>query len=257
PSPPSGPAPRRMDTDRNLLFAVLAHQAGLLDPAQFVEACTVWAAGRDRPLADLLVERGWLAAADRGHLDCLVARRLERDGGDARASLAAVAGPDVRDALATVSHPTVQASVSSWPAFVGSALRPAPPITPEPGGRYARLRVHAAGGLGRVWLAQDRSLGREVAVKELQGDPTRQPALRARVVEEARITGQLEHPNIVPVYELSDPPDGGAPFYAMRFVRGQTLAAAVRDFHRGPDPAADRLGLRRLLGAVVAVGQAV
>jgi eukaryotic-like serine/threonine-protein kinase len=49
-----------MDTDRNLLFGVLALQAGLIDNDQFAQACTLWSAHKDMSLADVLVEHGWL-----------------------------------------------------------------------------------------------------------------------------------------------------------------------------------------------------
>src|SRR5262245_18061592 len=52
------------DTDRNLLFAVLALQADLIDRDRFVQACTLWASRKDRPIAALLVEQGWLSAED-------------------------------------------------------------------------------------------------------------------------------------------------------------------------------------------------
>ncbi|MGC4066524.1 MAG: WD40 repeat domain-containing serine/threonine-protein kinase [Polyangiaceae bacterium] len=82
----------------------------------------------------------------------------------------------------------------------------------------------------------NRSLGRDVALKELlpelldQGedqDLVRQ-TLTMRFLREARITGQLEHPNIVPVYELGREPDGRL-YYTMRVVRGRTLSSAIRD----------------------------
>src|SRR6202011_5040878 len=62
-----------------------------------------------------------------------------------------------------------------------------------------------------------------------------QPESRARFVLEAEITGRLEHPGIVPVYGLGSYPDG-RPFYAMRFVEGQTLDQAIAAFHQ-PDRA--------------------
>ena len=55
--------------------------------------------------------------------------------------------------------------------------------------------------------------------------------LWSRFLEEAQITGQLEHPNIVPVYELVRPADGHQPFYTMRFVKGRTLTEAIRAYH--------------------------
>ena len=57
-----------MDMDRNLLFGVLALQADLLDAARFAEACTAWTARKDVPLAELLVERGWITPTDRADI---------------------------------------------------------------------------------------------------------------------------------------------------------------------------------------------
>ena len=76
------------------------------------------------------------------------------------------------------------------------------------------------GGLGVVHLAEDTGLRRELAIKVLR-DP-RDPNAVADFVEEAQITGQLAHPNIVPVYELGKDPQG-RPFMAMKLVGGRTL----------------------------------
>src|SRR5207247_8989736 len=102
-----------MDTDRNLLFAVLALQADLLDRDRFVQACALWAARKDVPLADLLVEQGWLTPADRADVERLLDRKLHQHGGDAHASLAEAAGPEVRDALASVADADVERSLAA------------------------------------------------------------------------------------------------------------------------------------------------
>jgi WD40 repeat protein len=85
------------------------------------------------------------------------------------------------------------------------------------------------GGIGRVLLAMDEHLGREVAIKELLLDLDAggvDHELTARFLAEARITGQLEHPNIVPVYELGRRTDGRL-YYTMRVVRGETMSLAL------------------------------
>ncbi len=104
-----------------------------------------------------------------------------------------------------------------------------PPADPAHLDRYDLDRVHSEGGLGRVWLAHDPRIGRVVALKELLAEQAARPEARARFLSEARITGQLEHPNIVPVYEVGERGDDGRPYYAMRFVDGPTLADAIRD----------------------------
>ncbi len=93
------------------------------------------------------------------------------------------------------------------------------------------------GGIGRVLLVEDLHLGRQVALKELleEVEPTEdsgsgsEPRSRAseRFLREARITGQLEHPNIVPVHELGQRADGTL-YYTMKVVHGSTLSKALK-----------------------------
>lgn len=61
-----------MDSDRNLLFGVLALQADLIDAAQFIEACLLWTSRKNEPLVDLLIARGWIEPADKDHLAYLL-----------------------------------------------------------------------------------------------------------------------------------------------------------------------------------------
>jgi serine/threonine-protein kinase len=112
-----------------------------------------------------------------------------------------------------------------------------------------------------VSVALDEELRREVALKEILEAHADHPLSRARFVLEAEITGQLEHPGIVPVYGLGTNA-AGRPFYAMRFIRGQSLSDAITRFHqldqgteRGPGERS--LALRELLGQFVAVCNAV
>jgi eukaryotic-like serine/threonine-protein kinase len=126
--------------------------------------------------------------------------------------------------------------------------------------RYQILRPHAQGGLGIVSVAHDGQLDREVAVKEIHAAYTAHAATRQRFLREAEITGSLEHPGIVPVYSLEQH-DDGRPYYAMRFIRGESLRDAVRRFH-GDDASGrhrprQKLELRKLLARFVAVCNAV
>jgi PAS domain S-box-containing protein len=241
-----------MDTDRNLLFGVLALQADLIDRAQFVEACTLWAASKETPLANLLVGRGWIQPDDRVHLDYLLARKLQRYGGDARASLA-TAGDDIKRSLAAVDDPDIQRSLADAARADRDLVATVDHFCTSQE-RYTLMRLHASGGIGQVWLARDDALGREVALKELRPERADHPGLQARFLREARITGQLEHPGIVPVYELARRPGDEQPYYTMRFVHGRTLSEAVRAYHRARRAGeADPLGLSTLLNAFVTV----
>ena len=130
-----------MDTDRNLLFGVLALQADLLDPPRFAEACAAWAARKDTPLADLLVERGWLSAADRADVDKLLQRKLAKHAGDARVSLAEIATDDVRQSLSSLDDPGVHESLAELTA----AATPADgPLAGGPGEGLWPFRQHRA-----------------------------------------------------------------------------------------------------------------
>lgn len=97
--------------------------------------------------------------------------------------------------------------------------------------RFAILKEHARGGLGKVSLAQDLRLNRPVAIKEIRADRVGNVALRERFLVEAQITSRLQHPGIVPIYGLEED-HSGQPYYAMRFLDGKTLAQAIRDLHK-------------------------
>jgi hypothetical protein len=192
-----------MDTDRNLLFGVLALQADVVTPSQFIEACTVWAGRKDVALAELMAERGWLTPEDKSHVEYLLERKLQKHAGDVRAGLAAATPGEVKEALASLGDADIQHSLDGFgPAPGGTAIQTTA-FQPEGRGRYTLLNLHAKGGIGKVWLARDGDLGRDVALKELLPERMSHPAVLARFLEEARITGQLEHPGIVPVYELT------------------------------------------------------
>ncbi len=96
--------------------------------------------------------------------------------------------------------------------------------------RFLVVKAHARGGIGAVFVAKDKELNRRVALKEIQDKYADDPSSRARFVVEAEVTGNLEHPGIVPVYGLGSYPDG-RPYYAMRFIDGNTLSNAISDFH--------------------------
>ena len=248
-----------MDTDRNLLFGVLALQADLLDATRFAEACTAWSARKETPLADLLVERGWLTAEERADVEKLLARKLKKHGGDAKASLAEVTPETARQSLAGIADPDVRQSLAGLTTPpMGLVLVSTTAYEPSARDRYTLSRLHATGGIGRVWLARDASVGRDVALKELRPERAGNPAVWARFLKEAQVTGQLEHPGIVPVYEVGCRSEDKQPFYTMRFVRGRTLAEATAAYHRRRATGeAGRLELRELLTTFVGVCNAV
>ena len=91
---------------------------------------------------------------------------------------------------------------------------------------------HARGGLGVIHLARDGELDREVALKAIRDERADDPVSRARFVREARLTGALEHPGIVPVYSHWVEYGTGRPRYAMKFIDGVQFDEAIAAFHR-------------------------
>jgi serine/threonine protein kinase len=118
--------------------------------------------------------------------------------------------------------------------------------------RFRILRSYAKGGLGEVFIANDRQLDRIVALKEIQKEHADNPIRQERFLVEARTTGKLEHPGIVPVYAMGTHADGRT-YYAMRFIHGETLRQAITRFHAGPAPDYGGLEFRLFLSRFVDV----
>lgn len=114
--------------------------------------------------------------------------------------------------------------------------------------RFRILGSHREGGLGEVLLAHDRQLDRDVAVKQIRTRYQSSVEARERFIKEAKVTGRLEHPGIVPVYAMGVWPDGSH-YYAMRFIEGQTMKDAIDSYHRSREP----MQLRELLSRFIDV----
>lgn len=113
------------------------------------------------------------------------------------------------------------------------------------------LSFHAKGGLGTVYVAQDRKLHREVALKFIHRRLAADPEARARFLIEAEVTGRLEHPGVIPVHGWGQNDDGRL-FYAMRFIRGETLETAIQRYQQGDGQAAG-MPLHNLLTCFVSI----
>jgi eukaryotic-like serine/threonine-protein kinase len=255
---PPGQAP--MDTGRNLLFGLLALQNGLIEQGQLVAAFQAWTLAKSRSLDEHLADRGDLDAEQRAGVEAMVALHLRKHGGDAERSLAVIpAGRSTREKLAGIADPQIDASLARVGLGRGSADEDdatdrtatySVGTSTSAGQRFRVLRPHAKGGLGAVFVALDAELHREVALKQILDGQADDPVSRQRFVLEAEITGGLEHPGIVPVYGLGTY-GGGRPYYAMRFIRGDSLKEAIDRFHADESMKKDigerSLGSRKLL----------
>jgi tetratricopeptide (TPR) repeat protein/tRNA A-37 threonylcarbamoyl transferase component Bud32 len=264
-----------MLADRNLLFGILALQMDFITRDGLIRGINAWVLNKQRPLGQVLVEEGELHADARAALEMVVEQHLKQHGDDPHRSLAAITLPgslppeleQVADAdiAARLAEVTATQHVESVPCvttdFMGGAptaagRRTAARTPTSTGPRFRVLRPHAKGGLGEVFVAYDEELHREVALKAIQAPYADDRYSRARFLLEAKVTGGLEHPGVVPVYALGMHADG-RPFYAMRFIQGHSLHEAIQQFHAadmpGRRPGERALALRQLLGRFVAV----
>ncbi len=147
-------------------------------------------------------------------------------------------GPAALDAFCR-AHPAEADVVRRRVALLGerglSAERGAARSAGELFGDFRLLRPLGGGGMGVVWLAEQRSLGREVALKLVRPDQLLFPGARERFRREVETVARLQHPGIVPVYAVGE--DGGLPWFAMELVRGLSLGEALHAL-AGRDPAA-------------------
>lgn len=277
------------NSDTNLIVGLVALEAGLIDGASFAAAMRAWSEAKNSSLPEILLEQGALDGDKYARLGVLMKSHWEHcDNDPARGLSAALSRTSLGEALGQFSevdmptnlaqphdasrdraapdcaqdHSTRSYSIgASTPCSGGSVENDivvdyaADDLT-SPQVRFRSLHWHADGGMGEVYIAADEELHREVAVKRLKQKYADNSDVRARFVLEAEVTGRLEHPGIVPVYGLGRGEDG-RPFYAMRFIRGESLRVAIGRYHgegtSHNDDAQRALEFRRLLGSFVDV----
>ena len=277
---------------QELLFGLLAVKSGRVARSDLRQLCDEREATPEVGLVELLIRKGVLSteacevlrhqveeltagSAGAGSTTVAHVTALDEELAELSRDLTSAAGPGAADAgslQATIISPTpvlvggadVGSSVNT-PTHAGSSDQAHPLWARSVGGRTGRFRVlrpHAKGGLGEVSIALDEELHREVAFKEIQTRHASHPLHRQRFLFEAEVTGNLEHPCIVPVYGLGTY-DDGRPYYAMRFIRGRSLKAALEEtralLQSREAGAVDRwmVSIRGLVRSLVSVCQAM
>ena len=266
-TPPRAARPQA-GADHNLLFGLLALQNNFIDREALLAAFAAWVVDKSRPLGRILLERGMVEADNYALIEALARKHLKMHGGDPEQSLAALSSlGSVRDYLEMLADSELQTCLTrvlrTNERVVQDATEPqerAAGTSTATSVRFRILRLHRTGGLGAVYVAHDEELHREVALKEIRDRHANDPDSRSRFLQEAEITGRLEHPGIVPVYGLGTYADG-RPFYAMRFIKGDDLKDAIAHFHEADvprrDPGERTLALRELLGRFLDVCNAM
>jgi serine/threonine protein kinase len=235
-----------IDVDKlnsDLLMALLAIVTDAVPHSAVAEALRLWTNDPGQSLTHWLKKSAGLDDARIRTLESLAAAHLKAHQSDLRL------GPDAfnpfeatQDVLTEINNDAMRTTLGALhgdsktlPLVEGtpdhSLVWVLNQHQPPPGGeRFQRIRPHAQGGIGQVWVARDSELQRDVALKEIQPRYAERADHRSRFVLEAEITGNLEHPGIVPVYSLGRNPDG-RPYYAMRFIQGESMLVAIRRFH--------------------------
>jgi eukaryotic-like serine/threonine-protein kinase len=228
-------------SNEELLVAVLAVQLGFAKPEQVLSAAASWMTDRTQTLADRLQADGVLSPERRALIEKLLEEAVQAAGGNPNQIMDSLGGePVLKKAFANsiVLEPDgkLRTIEDRIPIQSRERIKDPGPIFLQGSGRYEIRSEHGRGGQARVMLAFDRVIGREIALKELLPERVSSPSgaektlslttAAARFLREARITGQLDHPAIVPVYEIGRNEEGRL-YYTMQLVRGRTFAQAL------------------------------
>ncbi|MBX7103831.1 MAG: serine/threonine protein kinase [Gemmataceae bacterium] len=224
----------------DFLVADLAVSRGFASRDEVWPLFAVWLANPNEPFLQRLAGARLLSAADVDLLGSLAHEQLL----SSRRSTTGLGWEPMEDTDVTANSTPSPAETATIPDAEHRVA-----------GQFRVVREHAQGGLGRVSVAIDERLGREVALKEIRPDKQHRHDLKARFIREACVAGQLEHPGIVPVYAFGEH-ENGQPYYAMRFVGGETLADAIQRFH-ADNSRFDSLEFRQLLTRFIAVCEAM
>lgn len=267
----------RDNSDWNLLVGLLAWQNGLVTPAELQESIEQWSEHQELTIGELMVASGAIDDKELQLLLPLVDAYVLKNASDPTASLEKI-GSQLSGASISILN-TLKKSVQNESIAKSLDLTTLGSYSDRSNAksaseatfsarhqafrtgeleRFRILRPHAKGGLGEVYVASDDSLNRKVAIKEIQEQFSDSTESRERFILEAEVTGGLEHPGIVPVYALGQY-DDGRPYYAMRFIEGDSLKDAIADFHseKTDEESSKRLRLRELLGRFVDVCQSI
>ncbi len=243
------------NSDIDRLYGLLCVQLGYIEIDGLMQASQSVASGESKDVAAALLRSRLITDEEDRMLRQVLTRQLEKSKGDAAERLktlqsaSAHATEVFQPTQSEIERERANASGSNTGRLRGQWANE----------RFRILRPHRQGGLGKVSIARDEELNRDVALKEVRSEISRNSSARQRLQIEAEITGRLEHPGIVPVYGLGAFQDG-SPYYCMRFVQGDSLDDAIREFHQSKDsmrPSERNMAIRNLIRRLIDVCDAI
>lgn len=247
-----GPGNRLQIAERNLIFAGLGMQLGILSREKIIRAFTEWLLDKKTPLGEILVQQNAITAEQRRILDEATETQIRQDGNEESALASIKQVKDLESDLEHLDDSDIQQSVRlthstrlvpnptsrafeemSLGDSIGSPAAVFHPPPGDPSDRFEPTHFFDAGSLGELYFARDKELNRTVVVKFIKPEQAQNPLNRALFHLEGEVTGYLEHPNITPVYGLGkDSRDRS--YYAMRYIRGRKLTRAIAEYHNIP-----------------------
>lgn len=251
-----------MHADHELLFGVLAVQLGFAEPSQIMACAGAWSVDPSRGLADRLEGEAIISNERRTMLEHLVSEAVKAHGNDINRTMADFGGEDAvfqsfgGSLFQTTCTETAESGSPSFEIFDIDKLDDPYLTTLEHPGRYEYIDISSGdvsadktsarfgkGDISEAFLVYDVHLCRNVVCKELPHDhefeeSERYASKKAYFLRSARITSQLEHPNIVPIHELGHRLDGSL-YYTTKFIEGRTL----EDILKGCGSLEERMGL--------------
>ncbi len=232
-----------MEKNKDVIFGIIAVKLGLITHTQLSEAESEWVKNEKKSLPEILVEKKYLREDVKEIISKLVNIRFDENEENYDKVLNSLGGSGIlfttySSIISSEGSQEVLPSIGGGSENGGLDSLEKENVTEEHAGRYTIKGEKGRGGLGRILLAFDSHLGRDIAMKELlisgSGDQTGKDTpisetakLVVRFLTEARITGRLEHPSIVPVYEIGKHQDGSI-YYTMKLVKGRTLTDKLK-----------------------------
>lgn len=243
----------------DLAVAVAVVSGNRLSERQLSRATRNWTIHGSQTLSQLLVSQGLITSADKKRITAQAQSRLRRLSENGASTAFSKETVD----SSVVNHSERLRQIDSGGRLI-KLLGLSQDETHLQGesrqldSRFTLIRRLGQGGLGTVWLARDENLNRYVAIKEIRSGSSGSANALSRFKREAELTGQLEHPGIVPIYQFGKDPERQSYFYVMRFLGKHTMQDAIAEYHERREAGLNEpLMLHRLLTAFVNLCQSV